>query len=182
MADVLLATMPLQIRLVEPPDYDAVWDIFRAIVSQAETYAYAPETNREQAIALWIDKPTATYVAERQGQIIGTYYIKPNQPGLGDHVCNCGYMVAEQARGQGIATAMCEHSQAEAQRFGFRAMQFNLVVSTNVGAVRLWQRLGFERVGVLPGAFRHASQGFVDAYVMYKQWQSAATVVENGTE
>ena len=100
--------------------------------------------------------------------MLGTYYIKPNQPGLGSHVCNCGYVVAADAQGHGIATAMCEHSQHEARAMGFRAMQFNLVVSTNTRAIRLWQRLGYDVVATLPAAFRHARFGYVDALVMYK--------------
>ena len=102
------------------------------------------------------------------GAILGTYYLKPNHEGGGAHVCNCGYMVAEQARGRGVASQLCEHSQAEARRRGFRAMQFNFVVSTNERAVRLWQSLGFQVVGRLPGAFRHPALGFVDALVMFR--------------
>ena len=107
--------------------------------------------------------------AAASGAALGTYYIKPNQPGAGSHVCNCGYIVGEEVRGRGVATLMCEHSQREAIRRGFRAMQFNLVVSTNESAVRLWQKLGYDIVGTLPGAFKLPRQGFVDAYVMYKQ-------------
>ncbi|RME86097.1 MAG: GNAT family N-acetyltransferase [Caldilineae bacterium] len=158
----------MNIREATDADFDAIWPIFKSIVSQGDTYAYDPETDRAQAYELWMKKPLRTYVAEHNGRIVGTYYIKPNQPALGAHVCNCGYMVSEEARGQGIATAMCLHSQEEARRLGFRAMQFNLVVATNEGAVRLWQKLGFEIVGRLPKAFRHAHLGFVDAYVMYK--------------
>jgi ribosomal protein S18 acetylase RimI-like enzyme len=101
--------------------------------------------------------------------VLGSYFIKPNQPSLGAHVCNCGYAVAENARGKGIAAEMCEHSQREALSRGFRAMQYNLVVSTNAVAVRLWKRHGFEIVGTLPKAFHHSRLGFVDAFVMYKQ-------------
>jgi len=103
------------------------------------------------------------------GQVLGTYFIKPNQPGLGAHVCNCGYVVAPAAQGQGIASEMCQHSQAEAKAMGFRAMQFNLVVSTNQRAVRLWRKLGFSVVGTLPRAFRHLHLGYVDALVMFKE-------------
>ncbi len=102
-------------------------------------------------------------------KILGTYYIKPNQPALGAHVCNCGYIVAEKARGKGIASEMCSHSQHKALSMGFKAMQYNLVVSTNKGAVRLWKKLGFRIIGTLPRAFRHSQSGFVDAFVMYKQ-------------
>lgn len=110
------------------------------------------------------------------GAVIGTYFLKPNQPGLGSHVCNCGYVVAAQARGRGVAAAMCEHSQDQARALGFRAMQFNFVVATNESAVRLWQRQGFAVVGRLPGAFRHQKLGFVDALVMYKQLVAADVV------
>ena len=103
-----------------------------------------------------------------QAEIVGSYYLKPNQPGLGSHVCNAGYVVAEVAWGQGIGTALCHHSQAQARAAGFRAMQFNLVVSTNHGAVYLWQKLGFTVVGTLPAAFNHRRYGYVDALVMYK--------------
>jgi len=117
-----------------------------------------------------VELPCATFIAEDEdGNVLGTYYIKPNQPALGAHVCNCGYITAESARNRGIASEMCRHSQNEAILRGFRAMQYNLVVSTNKSAVRLWQKHGFEVIGTLPNAFRHPRLGFVDAYVMYKQ-------------
>ncbi len=158
----------LKIRPFVDADFDAVWSIFKSIVSKGATYAYDPSTDRQGAYELWIEKPQQTFVAELDGEIVGTYYIKPNQPSLGAHVCNCGYMVAETARGQGVATAMCLHSQEIARSLGFKAMQFNLVVSTNEKAVRLWQKLGYEIVGTLPGAFDHKAHGHVDAHVMYK--------------
>jgi RimJ/RimL family protein N-acetyltransferase len=118
----------------------------------------------EEAYQAWIEKPSATYVAvDENNEVLGSYYINPNHPALGAHVCNCGYIVAEEARGKGIASEMCKHSQREAISRGFRAMQYNLVVSTNEGAVRLWKRHGFEVVGTLPEAFRHPRLGFVDA-------------------
>ena len=160
--------MSIVIRKAIAADFDRIWAIFQPIVRAGETYAFDPDTTREQAYQLWMEAPRETYVAELDGQLVGTYYIKPNQPALGAHVCNCGYMVAGSARGQGVATRMCEHSQVAAFELGFKAMQFNLVVATNQGAIRLWQKLGFEIVGRLPGAFRHPSQGLVDAFIMYK--------------
>jgi ribosomal protein S18 acetylase RimI-like enzyme len=124
----------------------------------------------EEARRVWVEQAQKICVATGPGaSVVGTYFLKPNQPGLGAHVCNCGYVVSKQARGQGIASAMCEHSQQTAVGLGFRAMQFNLVVSTNSGAARLWERHGFAVIGVLPGAYYSLSQGFVDALVMYKQ-------------
>ena len=139
------------------------------IIRAGETYPYAMDMTVDQARRMWLDVTEAAYVAEDDnGQLLGTYYIKPNQPTLGAHVANCGYMVAEQARGRGVATAMCEHSQEEAVRLGYRAMQFNLVVETNEASVHLWKKMGFDVVGRLPGAFNHAKFGFVDAFIMYK--------------
>jgi ribosomal protein S18 acetylase RimI-like enzyme len=159
------------IRKFESRDWSTVWKIIEPVFRAGEACAYSPDISEADARKWWIDAHPAVYVAEYNGDILGTYYLKPNQPGLGSHVCNSGYIVSEQARGKGIATVMCEHSQAEAKRMGFRAMQFNIVVSTNATAVRLWQRLGFEIVGRLPGAFKHSKLGFVDAFVMYKQLQ-----------
>ncbi len=160
--------MALEIREATDQDFEAIWPIFQQIVLRGDTYPYAPNTNKSQAYQLWMTSPHKTFVAVEDGQILGTYFIKANQPGLGGHVCNCGYMVAEQARGRGIATQLCEHSQREAQRLGYKAMQFNLVAVTNEAAVYLWQKLGFEIVGRLPKAFNHQTSGLVDAFVLYK--------------
>ena len=158
----------LQIREASGVDFDKIWPIFQAIASAGDTYAYPANVTRAEGQQLWLDTPRKTLVAEDDGEVLGTYYIKTNQAGPGAHVCNCGYMVAANARGRGIATAMCKHSQAIALELGYEAMQFNYVASTNEGAIRLWQKLGFEIVGRLPGAFKHPSRGNVDALVMYK--------------
>ena len=120
-----------------------------------------------EALSYWLDPGKETFVAEMDGVIVGTYYMRPNQAGGGRHVCNCGYMTLASASGRGIARAMCLHSLAHARSRGYRAMQFNFVVATNERAVRLWQSLGFQVVGRLPGAFQHPVHGFVDALVMY---------------
>jgi L-amino acid N-acyltransferase YncA len=151
-------------------DWYQVWAIIKPVFRAGETYAFSPNITEREARHVWIEIPEITFVAVRKDDVIvGTYYLKPNQPTLGAHVCNCGYIVTETARGQGIASAMCEHSQREAVMRGYRAMQYNLVVSTNEDAVHLWKKLGFEIVGNLPKAFRHSRLGFVDAFVMYKQ-------------
>lgn len=149
-------------------DFEEIWPIFREIVSAGDTYAYPQNTTREEAKRLWMQLPRKTYVAEKDGHILGTYYIKTNQAGPGSHVCNCGYMVASKARSKGIATKMCEHSQRIALELGYKSMQFNFVAVSNEGAVRLWHELGFETVGRLPKSFNHPTHGYVDALVMYK--------------
>jgi len=156
------------IREAIDSDFEEIWPIFHEIVSAGETYAYAQDTSKKEAENLWMNLPRKTYVAEDDGKILGTYYIKTNQAGAGSHVCNCGYMVSSKARGMGLATAMCEHSQKTAIKYDYKAMQFNFVASSNEGAIRLWIKLGFETVGRLPMAFNHPIEGYVDALVMYK--------------
>lgn len=160
----------ITIRYFNESDWPAVWCILEPVFRAGDTYAFPRDISEEEAHKAWILIPKATYVAvDVDNHILGTYYIKPNQPGQGDHICNCGYIVSQNARGQGIASQMCEHSQREAIAQGFRAMQYNLVVSTNLDAVHLWKKQGFDVIGTVPQAFRHPLHGYVDAFVMYKQ-------------
>ncbi|MEM7402004.1 MAG: N-acetyltransferase [Pseudomonadota bacterium] len=158
----------MNIREATKEDFDDIWPIFHEVVSTGDTYAFQSDTSKEDALKIWIQTPRKTFVIEEGDKILGTYYIKTNQNGPGDHICNCGYMVSSAARGKGLATTMCEHSQRIAIELGYRAMQFNFVASTNEGAVRLWNKLGFKTVGILPKAFNHPENGLVDALVMYK--------------
>ena len=158
----------MKIRAATEADREAIWDIFHEVVAAGDTYAIDPDMSRENALAYWFDADTQTYVAENGGRVVATYILRPNQSGGGSHVANAAFMVAPEARGKGIGRAMGEHCLSEARRLGFRAMQFNFVVSTNDSAVRLWQELGFEIVGPLPGAFHHPEKGYVDVYVMYR--------------
>jgi len=156
------------IRPATDRDADAIWKILEPVIRAGETYALPRDMRREAALAYWRADDRETLVAEDAGEIVGTYYIRANQPGGGSHVANCGYVTAPWAGSRGVARAMCEHSLTLAKERGFRAMQFNFVVATNERAVRLWQSLGFEIVGRLPGAFRHPNEGYVDALVMYR--------------
>jgi len=159
----------MKIRQATDTDRDAVWNIFHDVVSDGDTYALDPNISREDALAYWFAQGTHTFVAEQPAiGIAGTYILRPNQSGGGSHVANAGFMVSASARGRGIGRAMAEHCLSEALRLGFRAMQFNYVISTNTGAIRLWQDLGFEIVGTLPDAFCHPRRGYVDVHVMYR--------------
>ena len=157
----------MKIRAAAEADRAAIWKIFHEVVAAGDTYAIDPDMSREEALAYWFSADTRIYVADSTVGVVGTYILRPNQSGGGSHVANAAFMVAPEARGQGIGRAMGEHCLSEARRLGFRAMQFNFVVSTNESAVRLWQQLGFKIVGTLPGAFCHPENGYVDVYVMY---------------
>jgi len=155
------------IRPATGADRDAIWTILEPVIRAGETYAIDRDIAEADALAYWLGGDRKAYVFDDQGRILGTYYIRPNQRGGGRHVANCGYVIAADSTGRGIARQMCLHSLELARSEGFKAMQFNLVVSTNRRAVRLWQSLGFEIVGTLPRAFNHPTAGLVDAYVMY---------------
>jgi len=157
------------VREFHPDDWKAVWNILEPVFRAGQTYPFSPDITESEAHKVWIETPSVTYVATIEDEVVGTYYIKPNQPGLGNHVCNCGYVVSTAARRKGIASMMCSHSQKEAVKMGFRAMQYNLVVSTNEQAIRLYGKHGFQIVGRIPEAFRHLQHSFVDALVMYKK-------------
>jgi L-amino acid N-acyltransferase YncA len=158
----------MKIRAATDADRDAIWKIFHEVVATGDTYALDPNLSRKAALQYWCGPNARVYVAESSGRIVGTYILQPNQSGGGSHVANAGFMVAPDARGEGVGRAMGKHCLSEACRLGFRAMQFNFVVSTNESAVRLWQSLGFKIVGTLPSAFRHPEKGYVDVYVMYR--------------
>lgn len=158
----------MHVRPYEPRDADGVWRIIEPVIRAGDTYALPCDWSREEALAYWTLPVHDVFVAEADGQLLGTYYLQPNQMGGGAGVANCGYMTAAEATGRGVARTMCAHSLDHARARGFRAMQFNFVVSTNERAVKLWQSLGFEIVGRLPGAFDHPQAGPVDALVMYR--------------
>jgi ribosomal protein S18 acetylase RimI-like enzyme len=156
------------IRPATDADKDAIWNIMQPIIRAGETYTLPRDMDKTAAIEYWLCQAHEVFVAEDNGDIVGTYFLQANQQGGGGHVANCGYMTAVSATGRGVARAMCEHSLGRARERGFRAMQFNFVISTNERAVRLWQSFGFEIVGTLPKAFLHPALSYVDAYVMYR--------------
>ncbi|MDC7677577.1 GNAT family N-acetyltransferase [Asticcacaulis machinosus] len=157
------------IRTATAADHDAIWSILEPVIRAGDTYALPRDWSREQALSYWFADGHHTFVAEDDGQILGTYYLKANQKGGGSHVANCGYMTAAQATGKGVARAMCQHSLEVAKDMSFAAMQFNFVVSTNSRAVALWHGLGFQTLTRLPDAFDHPTEGLVDALVMFRK-------------
>ena len=161
-------TTPLHVRPATPADDDAIWAILEPTFRAGETYPIPRDISRAEALAYWRTPGHWVFVAERAGKIVGTYYLRANQKGGGAHVCNCGYMTAQDSFGRGVARTMCAHSLRFARERGFTAMQFNFVVASNERAVKLWQSLGFAIVGTLPGVFAHPKLGKVDALVMVR--------------
>lgn len=158
----------LRVRPAGPDDHGALWEMLRAVRDAGDTYTFPADMTREAALAYWCAPSHTTFVAEHDGAVLGTYYLRANQPGGGAHVCNCGYITARQAQGRGVARTMLAHSLDMARAGGYRAMQYNFVVSTNIQALTLWRRAGFEEVGRLPLAFHHPTRGYVDALVLMK--------------
>jgi len=160
--------MAISIRDARRSDDDAIWSIIGPAFQGGLTYPIPRDISRPEALAYWRSPGHVVYVAEQDGDVVGSYYLRANQRGGGAHVANCGYIVALVESGRGIARAMCLHSIDEARRIGFTAMQFNFVVATNERAVKLWESCGFKIVGTLPGVFQHPTRGFVDAHVMHR--------------
>lgn len=157
----------LQIRLFESADWPGVWPLLEPVFRAGETFPHDPAISETEARVLWVEQSQAVMVAlDATGALVGTYYLRPNSLCLGAHVANAGYVVAQPCRGEGIGSRLCQHSLQAARQLGFRAMQFNLVVSSNTAGIRCWERNGFRTVGILPGAFRHRQLGYVDAHVM----------------
>lgn len=150
-----------------------IWEILQPTFNSGDTYAYPPGIAENDAKHYWIECPQRTYVGIYSGQIVGTYYIKPNQPGLGSHICNMGFVVSRERRGLGTGTGtgtkLAQHAFDAAKKLGFHAVQANLVVSTNTKAIKLWESLGFSIIGTIPDGFNLHSKNFVDAFIMYKK-------------
>lgn len=159
----------MEIRCAVHADAESIWAILEPVIRAGETWALDRDMPREAALAYWFAPEREAWVAEENGQVIGTYFLRANQAGGGSHVANAGYMTHPAATGRGVARAMCAHSLDRARERGFAAMQFNFVVSVNHRAVRLWQGMGFEIVGRVPGGFRHPELGEVDSLMMYRR-------------
>ncbi len=169
----------LEIRKAKETDKEAVWEIIQAVISTGDTYVFAPDSPKEKMLEYWFGADKETYIAVEsvasvladasKSQILGSFYLKANQPDLGSHIANAGYMVSPNAKGKGIGRKMAEFSLPEAKRLGFKAMQFNFVVKSNEIAVKLWLSLGFEIIGEIPEAFQHQDLGLVNALIMYRK-------------
>ena len=158
-----------KIRSATASDWPAIWKIFRSVVQRGDTYAFSPELVEKSARKIWFAAGAQVFVTDAERRVVGTFFVKPNQPGLGSHVANAGFMVDPEMHGAGIGRAMGEYALAWAKQQGYQAMQFNFVVSTNTGAVALWKKLGFTIIGTIPRGFHHAQLGYVDVYVMHRE-------------
>jgi L-amino acid N-acyltransferase YncA len=159
----------MNIRKATTNDSDAIWQIFSSVIKTGDTYVFSPDTPRADLEKHWLAPYMTTFVAETEGLILGSYIIKPNQIDLGNHIANCSYMVHPEAQGKGIGKRMCEHSVIYARGNGYRGIQFNMVVSTNEVATALWKKCGFRIIGTTPGGFHHATLGYVDTYIIFRE-------------
>lgn len=159
----------ISIRKAIEEDQDQIWKIIQEAIATGDTLAFAPDASKDEMLAFWCAPHAHTYVAELDGQVVGTFFMKDNQPTLGAHVANAGYITSTTLAGKGVGSAMCQFSLEEAKRLGYYAMQFNLVVKSNARAVKLWQRMGFEIIGEIPEAFNHSSAGLTNAYIMWRK-------------
>jgi GNAT superfamily N-acetyltransferase len=158
----------IHIRKANPDDSNQIWHIIQQVISKGDTYAFDPETPREIMMTYWFGRDKHTYVATEDDRVVGTFVMKDNQPGLGSHIANAGYMVHPEFAGRGIGRLMGEFSIVEAKRLGYQAMQFNFVVKSNTKAVQLWLKLGFRIIGEIPDAFRHKESGLTNVCIMYR--------------
>lgn len=166
-----MGTEPIAFRVARPDDWAGIWPVFREVVAAGDTYMFAPDIGEPEARSAWMlcDLPrAATFCACLDGRVVGTAIVKPNAVGLGDHVANGAWMISSAARGQGLGRRFAEHVIDCAKSLGYLGMQFNAVVSTNTAAIALWRRLGFEIVGTVSGAFRHATLGRTAIHIMYR--------------
>ena len=161
------------IREATGQDWPAIWEILEPVIRAGETFTWDRDTTEEQARAKWVKTvPGRTFVAVGTGRldgvVLGTGELHANQGGGGSHVANAGYMVRAGYGGRGVARALCAYSLEAARAAGFRAMQFNAVVESNVRAVAAWQAMGFKILATIPEAFQHPSLGFVGLHVMHR--------------
>lgn len=159
----------IQIRKASKADYDQIWDIIKEVIRKGDTYAFSPETSKKEMLSIWCAPNTHTYVAILENKVVGTFMMKNNQPGLGSHVANAGFMVSQKYSGLSIGKKMGSFSIIEAQKLGYKAMQFNMVITSNKTAIMLWEKLGFEIIGEIPDAFKHKDLGYTNVYIMYRK-------------
>lgn len=166
---IILVNNVLDLRKATPADHEPIWEIIQQVIASGDSYVFDPDSSKEKMLAYWCGSDKHTYVAELNGKIVRTFMIKDNQPDLGSHVANAGYMTAPGSSGQGIGKAMGAFSLDEAKRLGYKAMQFNIVIKSNERAVRLWEKLGFTIIGEIPEAFNHKQNGLTNAYIMHRK-------------
>ena len=159
----------MNIRLATSNDEDPIWQIMQPIIAQGDAYVYEPTMSKQEALADWMGLDNTCFVVEKKGDIVGTYILRPNKPGLGAHIANASFMVKQQAKGQKVGLAMGQHALDQAKQAGYHAMQFNMVVGTNKAAIALWQKLGFVIIGTIPDGFNHSEKGYVDAHILYRK-------------
>ncbi len=158
------------VREFKSSDENSVLEIISSAFSKGDTYPYDPDLSKKEFAEIWFSSDKKVFVAESEkAEILGTFYIKPNQPSLGSHICNAGFVVCDKSKGKGVGKAMAEFSLQKARELGYLAMQFNLVLADNTASLKIWENLGFSKIGLVPEAFKSKNGDFVDAYIIYKK-------------
>lgn len=158
----------MKLRATSDQDHNVLWSMLKPVFRSGDTYAIDPEITQKDAIAYWTGADAGSYILSDETGALGTYYLKTNAQGGGAHVCNCGFITAPASRGKGAARIMLDDALKRAKECGYKAMQFNFVLSNNTRAIDIWTRAGFDTVGRLPNAFDHPNDGMIDALVMFK--------------
>lgn len=156
------------IRPARQSDLDALWELWNGVMQERVFFPHLPETSRKEIERSWLNFNNHLYVSEAKGEIDGGYALKANQPGYGSHIANAAYMVNPNARGSGLGHKLCIHSIKSANQLGFRGLQFNMVVSSNLPAIKVWESHGFKKIGKVPDGFYHYQKGYIDAYIYFR--------------
>lgn len=162
----------LTIKEVSEDHFDEIWPIFQEVVKDADSYPYSPDITKEEAKKLWFSSAAHVYIAYLDSKPVATRYIVPNKPGLSSHIANTGVMIDKKYRGQGLGKSMMEFAIKKAKELGFKAIQVNLVVSTNIASIKICQKYGFKIIGIIPKAFHYKREKYIDAYIMFLDLKS----------
>lgn len=158
----------MTIREARPEEWPQIFDFYSLTVDEGATYAFPEGQTPDEARPWWMEQPPGrTVVAVEGDSVLGSAKMGPNRPGRGSHIATASFMVDPRRRSRGVGRALGEHMIEWAREAGYEGIQFNAVVETNAAAVHLWQSLGFDIIGTVPGAFDHAEHGPVGLHVMF---------------
>lgn len=160
----------MRFRQIEAAEFPLIAPLMQTVLDGEDAFSLpANASTQQQCEYFFSGLNNEVWLAETdEGEIAGAYCQRANQAGLGSHIANGSYLVNPKLNGRGIGTQLGEHSLKRAKAKGYRGIQFNFVVSTNRPAIALWQKLGFDIIGTIPGGYHYRQQRYVDAYIMFR--------------